>query len=161
MKIPIKRMGAHSLPLPKYETKGAAGFDLRAVEFHGPYTRLWNEQAKELLLCSDIYPGERISFGCGFAFAIPDGYELQIRGRSGLARKGIVVVGGVGTVDSDFRAAPIVTLMNLSKTPFIVWQGDRIAQAVVAPVVQVEWNVVEDLGTTERGDGGFGSTGTK
>lgn len=136
---------AADLPLPAYETAGAAGMDLRAA-IDAPVT---------------LAPGERAAVPTGIAIALPDGYEAQVRARSGLARRhGIAMVNAPGTVDSDYRGELQVILVNLGQEPFTVGRGDRIAQMVVAPVARVAWEEVASLGQTARGGGGFGSTGT-
>ena len=129
--------------MPTQATKGAAGFDLKSVE-----TRT-------------IYPGERATIATGLAMAIPAGYEGQVRPRSGLAAKnGITVLNTPGTVDSDYRGEVKVILYNSeSHKPFEIKIGDRIAQMVIQAVPQVEFELVESLDETERGAGGFGSTG--
>ncbi len=132
------------LPLPAYETAGAAGMDLRAA-VDAPVT---------------LAPGERAAVPTGIAIALPEGYEAQVRPRSGLARRhGISMVNTPGTVDSDYRGEIQVTLINLGQEPFTLGRGDRIAQMVVAPVTRVAWDEVEALDETARGAGGFGSTG--
>lgn len=134
------------LPLPEYATQGAAGFDLRAcVPADAPVT---------------ISPGGRALISSGFAVATPPGWELQVRPRSGLAVKhGVTVVNAPGTVDSDYRGTVGICLINHGPEPFTVNRGDRIAQGVVAPAVQATMVEVESLDETERGAGGFGSTG--
>lgn len=135
---------AADLPLPAYETAGAAGMDLRAA-VPAPLT---------------LAPGDRAAVPTGIAIALPAGYEAQVRARSGLARRhGIAMVNSPGTVDSDYRGELQVLLINLGREPFTVGRGDRIAQMVVAPVARVAWEVVASLDTTTRGTGGFGSTG--
>ena len=129
--------------VPTYETPGAAGMDLRSVED------------------GILKPGERKLVPTGLALAIPEGFEMQVRPRSGLALKsGITVVNAPGTVDSDYRGAVGVILLNTSDVTFIYSAGDRIAQAVFAPVAKVfESELVDELPPTARGEGGFGSTG--
>ncbi|MDI9370518.1 MAG: dUTP diphosphatase [Synergistaceae bacterium] len=141
--VHITRDGrAKGFPLPEYATEGAAGVDLRSVE-------------DTLLL-----PGERISVGTGVRLEIPMGYEGQVRPRSGLAiRHGVTVLNAPGTIDSDYRGEIRVLLVNHGKDPFNIAAGDRIAQLVIAPVSRVEWVEAESLEATERGEGGFGSTG--
>ena len=135
---------AADLPLPSYETAGAAGMDLRAA-VEAPLT---------------LAPGERAAVPTGIAIALPEGYEAQVRARSGLARRhGIAMVNAPGTVDSDYRGELQVLLINLGAEPFTVARGDRVAQMVVAPVARVAWEEVADLDATSRGAGGFGSTG--
>ncbi len=132
------------LALPAYETGGAAGMDLRAA-VQEPVT---------------IAPGMRAAVPTGLAFAIQQGFEAQIRPRSGLALKnGITCLNTPGTIDSDYRGEVKVILINLGQEPFTIQRGDRIAQMVIAPVVQTEILEVETLDDTSRGAGGFGSTG--
>ncbi len=152
MTAPVVRFrrlaGNVDLPIPAYATAGAAGFDLRAaVPGDAP-----------LLL----RPGERLLVPTGFACAVPHGYEMQVRPRSGLAVKhGVTVTNTPGTVDSDYRGPLMVCLINLGAEPFAIRRGDRIAQAVIAPAPQLTLTEVEDLDTTVRGEGGFGSTGIR
>ena len=152
MTAPVVRFrrlaGNADLPIPAYATAGAAGFDLRAaVPGDAP-----------LLL----RPGERLLVPTGFACAVPHGYEMQVRPRSGLAVKhGVSVANTPGTVDSDYRGPLMVCLINLGAEPFSISRGDRIAQAVVAPAPQLTLIEVEHLDVTVRDEGGFGSTGTK
>jgi dUTP pyrophosphatase len=130
------------LPLPAYATSGAAGMDITAAE------------------SLTLRPGKRHAVATGFAFAIPDGYEVQVRPRSGLALKhGITCLNTPGTIDSDYRGEVKVILANLSDKDFVINIGDRIAQIVVAPVTQGIMCEVEALDDTDRGTGGFGSTG--
>ena len=134
------------LPLPSYETAEAAGMDLRAaVPEDAPLT---------------LKPGERELVPTGFAMAIPLGFEVQIRPRSGLALKhGIGLVNAPGTVDSDYRGEIKIILINLGQEDFEISRGMRIAQMIIAPVLQVAIEPVESLNNTTRGAGGFGSTG--
>lgn len=105
-----------------------------------------------------LYPLDRVTLPTGVRISLPDGYEAQVRGRSGLNRKqGIVVP--VGTIDADYRGEIGVVLYNLSREPVTIMHGDRIAQLVICPVIQAEWEQVENLDKTDRGEGGFGSTG--
>jgi len=135
---------AADLPLPVYATPGAAGMDVHA--------------AVESALT--LEPGSVTLVPTGLSVSIPRGYELQVRSRSGLAAKhGVFALNSPGTVDSDYRGEIKVILANFSRTPFTVERGERIAQLVVARHETVDWNVVESLDTTERGSGGFGSTG--
>lgn len=130
------------LPLPTYATEHAAGLDVTAAE--------------ELVL----QPGQRHAVATGFAIAIPEGFEVQVRPRSGLALKhGITCLNTPGTIDSDYRGEVRVILANLGTEPFEVRRGERIAQLVPAPVLQAAFVEVEQLAETERGTGGFGSTG--
>ena len=146
--VPIRlRRLAHNadLPLPSYATQGAAGMDLVAA-VTDPIV---------------IGPGQRALIPTGLAIALPPGYELQIRPRSGLAlRQGIVLPNSPGTIDEDYRGEVQVILLNTGQEDFIVERGMRIAQAVLAPVVRAEWQVTDTLDDTARGTGGFGSTGT-
>lgn len=135
-----------SLPLPSYETAGAAGADLRAN---------FPDRAPVMLL-----PGTRRLIPTGMRVEIPQGYEMQIRPRSGLALKqGLSLPNTPGTIDSDYRGPLGVIVINLGDEPIRIAHGDRIAQAVIAPVIQASFEVVQDLTDTERGSGGFGSTG--
>jgi len=133
------------LPLPAYMSHGAAGADVvAAVE-------------RDLVLA----PGERAVVPIGFALEVPPGYEVQIRPRSGLAAKhGVTCLNSPGTIDSDYRGPVGVVLVNLGREPFVVRRGDRIAQLIVAPVVQAAFREVDALAASTRGQGGFGSTGT-
>ncbi|SOC44296.1 dUTP pyrophosphatase [Rhizobium subbaraonis] len=134
------------LDLPAYETAGAAGMDLRAAV----------ETGETLVLA----PGSRALVPTGFIFEIPEGYEAQIRPRSGLAFKhGITCLNTPGTIDSDYRGEVKVLLVNLGAADFVIDRGMRIAQMVIAPVVQAQVREVTEAGATERGAGGFGSTG--
>ena len=136
---------SEGLPLPNYATAGAAGMDLLAAVAE-PVT---------------IGPGQRALIPTGLTIALPPGYELQIRPRSGLAlRHGIVLPNSPGTIDEDYRGELQVIVLNAGDAPFTVERGMRIAQAVLAPVVRARWQPVENLDETARGSGGFGSTGT-
>ena len=134
------------LPLPAYETPGAAGMDLRAaVDEDQPVV---------------LRPGARVAVPTGLAIALPPGHEAQVRPRSGLAlRNGVAPLNSPGTVDADYRGEIKVILINLGEEDFVIRRGDRIAQLVIAPVVQATWREVDSLDETERGGGGFGSTG--
>ncbi|MDA9020310.1 dUTP diphosphatase [Flavimaricola sp.] len=137
-----------SLPLPSYQTAGAAGADICAN--FPPDQRTGVE----------IPPGARALVPTGIAVAVPAGYEMQLRPRSGLALKhGITLPNSPGTIDSDYRGPLGVIVMNAGATPFHICHGDRIAQAVIAPVVQASFVVARELDKTDRGGGGFGSTG--
>ena len=136
--------GCEDLPLPAYATASAAGVDLPAAVTE-PVTLL---------------PGERRLIPTGLRIALPEGYEAQVRPRSGLAmRHGIGMVNSPGTIDADYRGEIQVILINLGQEPFTVRRGDRIAQMVVAPVTRVAWVVADSLDETARGEGGFGHTG--
>lgn len=132
------------LKLPHYASELAAGMDIGAA-VQNPVT---------------IEPGERELIPTGFAVALPPNYELQVRPRSGLAIKhGITVINSPGTIDADYRGEIKVGLINLSKEPFTIQRGDRIAQVILAPVCQANLHVVDSLDQTTRGAGGFGHTG--
>ena len=143
--VPLKRLtNGADLALPQYETAGSAGADIRAA-VDAPLR---------------LEPGQRALVPAGFAMALPAGYEAQVRPRSGLAVKnGITVLNAPGTIDSDYRGEVRVPLINLGDEAFTVERGMRIAQLVIAPVVQAGFGEVADLSETERGAGGFGSTG--
>jgi dUTP pyrophosphatase len=142
MKVKVINKSKHALP--NYETMCSAGLDLRAC-IDAPYT---------------LQPLERTLIKTGLFLEIPAGFEAQVRPRSGLAlKKGITVLNAPGTIDADYRGEVGVILINLSKQPFVIEDGDRIAQLVFAKVTQAEWELTEDLSKTERGEGGFGSTG--
>ena len=137
---------SHDLSLPIYQSELAAGMDV--------------ESAIEKSYILD--PGEIHLFATGLQIAIPNGYEIQVRPRSGLAVKhGVTVINSPGTIDADYRGEVQVALINLSQTAFTVNRGDRIAQLVLAPVVQAQLELVKELDETGRGTGGFGHTGLK
>ena len=145
--IAVRRLPhAEGLSLPAYETSGSAGMDLRAaVPQEAPLT---------------LRPGARGLVPTGLCMAIPQGYEVQVRPRSGLAAKaGVTCLNTPGTIDSDYRGEVQVILINLGAEDFVVRRGDRIAQMVVAPVAQAAWSEADSLDETARGAGGFGSTG--
>jgi dUTP pyrophosphatase len=134
------------LQLPAYETALSAGMDLRAAV-----------PANEPMV---VAPGERVLAPTGLTIALPAGYEAQVRPRSGLALKhGVTCLNTPGTIDADYRGEVKVILINLGQEPFTITRGERIAQMVIAPVTQGAWDVVDTLGETARGAGGFGSTG--
>ena len=134
------------LDLPAYETAGSAGMDVRAaVPDREPVV---------------LAPGQRAMVPTGLSVGIPEGYEIQVRPRSGLAAKhGLTCLNTPGTIDSDYRGEIKVILINLGAEPFTIQRGERIAQLVLAPVTRLAWAQVEQLGETARGAGGFGSTG--
>jgi len=137
-----------SLPLPAYQTAGAAGADVCAN---------FPPEAREGIT---LAPGARALLPTGLCMAIPAGFEVQVRPRSGLALKhGVTVANAPGTIDSDYRGPLGVILVNLGSEPFHIAHGDRIAQLIVAPVVQAGFDLAESLDETARGAGGFGSTG--
>lgn len=146
IKISFTQERKSDVPLPKYMTEGSSGLDL----------------------CADvddfitINPQEVVSIPTGLRLEIPQGYEGQVRPRSGLAAKfGVTVINTPGTIDSDYRGEVKVLLINMSKLPFIVHRGDRIAQIVFSPIMRAELEFYEQLVETKRGEGGFGHTGTK
>ena len=137
---------AKDLPLPVYATEGSAGMDVHA--------------AVDVTLT--IAPSQIVMVPTGLSMAVPRGFECQVRSRSGLAAKhGVFALNAPGTIDSDYRGEVKVILANMSAEPFQVERGMRIAQLVVARHEHVQWNVVESLEETSRGDGGFGSTGVE
>lgn len=147
MKIPFKRLSnGAGLPLPAYQTQGSAGMDLcAAVEVD-----------------CEIASGARRLVPCGFSVAIPEGYEGQVRSRSGLALKyGVAVLNSPGTIDSDYRGEIGIVLVNHGERPFLVSRGMRIAQLVISQVEKAEWAEVAELPETARGEGGYGHTGEK
>jgi dUTP pyrophosphatase len=141
--IQLRRLPhGEGLPPPAYATAGAAGLDVVAAE------------------ALTLAPGARAAVATGFAIAIPDGYEVQVRPRSGLALKhGVTCLNTPGTIDSDYRGEVKVILVNLGDAPFPIARGERIAQLVPAPVQRATLAIVETLDDTDRGSGGFGSTG--
>ena len=144
MKIKIINRSTH--PLPSYETLASAGMDLRAC-LDQPLT---------------LQPLERAMIKTGLFMELPIGYEAQVRPRSGLAaKKGITVLNSPGTIDADYRGEIAVILVNLSNEAFTISPGERIAQMIVAKHERAEWEEVQELNQTERGAGGFGSTGVK
>lgn len=145
--IAVRRLPhAEGLPLPAYETPGSAGMDLRAAV----------PEDQPIVL----HPGARVLAPTGLCMAIPLGFEVQIRPRSGLAAKhGVTCLNTPGTIDSDYRGEVQVILINLGAEDFVIRRGERIAQMVAAPVAQAAWNEVDSLDETARGVGGFGSTG--
>jgi len=144
-KIQIKKLSS-SVSIPKYETSGSSGMDVAAY-------------IKNDII---INPGEKAIIATGFSLAIPKGFEVQIRPRSGLAaKKNITVLNTPGTIDADYRGEIKVILINLGNEKFTVQSGERIAQMVVCPVVQADLEEIKELSNTDRGSGGFGSTGIK
>jgi dUTP pyrophosphatase len=144
--VEIKCRAAAGAHLPEYKTEGAAGADVCALSEH-PVT---------------IESGCTEIIHTGLSFEIPQGYEIQVRPRSGLAAKNsVTVLNTPGTIDSDYRGELMVILINLGKKPFVVNSGDRIAQIIVAPVTRGSFTASDELGETARGTGGFGSTGVR
>lgn len=145
VRISIQRLpGNDDLELPAYETEHASGMDLRAA----------------VTETTVLQPGARFAVPTGICIAIPPGYEGQVRPRSGLAlREGISMINTPGTIDADYRGEIKVLLINLGEKPFPISRGDRIGQLIVAPVARVEWQELQSLDVTLRGEGGFGHTG--
>lgn len=144
MNVQIINKSKH--PLPEYATKLSAGMDVRA-----------NLSESKTLL-----PMERALIPTGLFMAIPEGYEAQVRPRSGLAiKKGVTVLNSPGTIDADYRGELCIILVNLSNEPFVIEDGERIAQIIFARCEQAEWQITNQLEETERGAGGFGHTGAK
>lgn len=142
----VKIINKSNYPLPEYKTPGSAGVDLYA-NLDTPFT---------------LEPLKRTLIPTGICIALPEGYEAQIRPRSGLAAKhGITVLNAPGTIDYDYRAEIKVILVNLSDQPYVITPGERIAQMVIAKYEKIEFEEVNELDETERGTGGFGSTGKK
>jgi dUTP pyrophosphatase len=143
MKVIFKKINANAKS-PAYMSAGAAGCDVSAC-IETPVV---------------LQPGDRAAVGTGLQFEIPQGFEIQVRPRSGLAfKEGLTVINAPGTIDSDYRGEVKVLLVNLSQKPVTVSTGERIAQLVVSPVIQAEWQEETVLSETHRGEGGFGSTG--
>ena len=145
-KLKIRIVNTSSLPLPQYSTPLSAGMELRA-DIEVPLT---------------IAPMGRVLVPTGIRIELPEGYEAQIRPRSGLAAKhGVTVLNTPGTIDADYRGEIKVILVNLSDTPFTIERGERIAQMVISSYTRAEWIETDELGESERGEGGFGHTGVK
>lgn len=144
--VPITRLSeaTDDIPLPLYMSPGSAGMDVCAAVTED----------------TPLHPQQVFAVPTGFAIAVPDGYEAQLRARSGLAMKhSIVLPNAPGTIDSDYRGEVKVLLLNLGTETFVVRRGDRIAQLVISPVVRADWKLVDQFPGTDRGAGGFGSTG--
>jgi dUTP pyrophosphatase len=145
LRVPIRRLpGSDDLPLPAYQTAHAAAMDVAAA----------------VASAVTLAPGAIALVPCGFALAVPEGYEAQLRPRSGLASKhGVTIVNTPGTIDADYRGEVKVAVINHGPAPFTVERGMRIAQMLIVPVPRVTWEPVTDLPETSRGAGGFGHTG--
>lgn len=162
-KVKVEVINKSNNFLPEYETSAAAGLDLRADFSIGVadkylYGSAFDEERNVLL----IFSGGRALVPTNLYTAIPEGYEVQIRPRSGLALKeGVTVLNTPGTIDADYRNGWGIILINFSDEVFEINQGDRIAQAILSKVDQIEWAPVQELSSTDRGLGGFGSTGVK
>lgn len=145
-KVKVRIVNRRGGSLPQYATEGAAGMDVRAA-LEEPLT---------------IMPGERKLVSTGLSVELPSGFEMQLRPRSGLALKhGITLLNSPGTIDADYRGEIGVIMANLGSEPFVINDGDRICQAVVASYARVEWERADTLTVTERGEGGFGHSGVK
>ncbi len=145
LSVSIRRLpGYEDIPLPEYQTESSAAMDIHAA-------------TNETLT---LEPGAIALIPTGFAMAVPEGYEAQIRPRSGLAVKhGVTVINSPGTIDSDYRGEVKIALVNLGSESFEITRGMRIAQMLIAPVPRINWQIAEELPSTERGAGGFGHTG--
>jgi dUTP pyrophosphatase len=144
MQVTVKVVNNSQNPVPSYATSGSAGMDLKA----------------NVENAITLNPGQRVLIPTGLHIQLPEGYEAQIRPRSGLALKhGITVLNAPGTIDSDYTGDVGVILFNAGSEPFVINNGDRIAQMVIAQYAKANWKVVKTLETTERGDGGYGHTG--
>ncbi len=144
LSVKIKRLENFKGELPQYQSAGASGFDVRA-QLGTPLT---------------IKPGERALVPTGLSFEIPLGFEIQARPRSGLAAKnGLTVLNTPGTIDADYRGEVKIILINLGQENMIINDQERCAQLVIAPIIQAQFEVADELSSTERGAGGFGSTG--
>ncbi len=144
LKIKIKTLENFKGDLPRYQSAGASGFDVRA----------------QLSAHMTLRPGERAMIPTGLSFEIPLGYEIQSRPRSGFAAKqGLTVLNTPGTIDADYRGEVKIIVINLGQEPILIQDQERVAQLVLAPVIQAQFELVNELSDTERGAGGFGSTG--
>lgn len=144
IKVQLKKWPHFKGELPAYQSQGASGFDIRA-------------QIQETVV---LKPGERAMIPTGLSFEIPLGFEIQARPRSGWAAKeGLTVLNTPGTIDADYRGEVKIILINLGREAITIKDQDRVAQLVIAPVIMADFSLVEELGSTERGAGGFGSTG--
>lgn len=142
-KIQVKLKKIHQdAVIPMYATKGSAGFDLYSTDLY------------------ELKPDETVLINTGLSIEIPVGYELQIRTRSSMAYKyGVIVLNSPGTIDSDYRGEIKVILKNISNHTYIICKGDRVAQGIIKEIIQASFIEVKELDTTDRGEGGFGSTG--
>jgi dUTP pyrophosphatase len=156
----IKIKTKEAVVLPKYESIGASGMDIRAYKYSLPdQLEKENEFLEEGFI---LKPHERVLIKTGIQIEIPQNTEIQIRPRSGLALKhGITLTNAIGTIDEDYRGDVGVILLNTSNKEFIIKKNDRIAQIVLVPVLKFKWNVVTEISETKRGEGGFNSTGKK
>jgi dUTP pyrophosphatase len=144
LQVPVHRLKHAPDLLPAYATPGSAGMDVRAA----------------ISLPVTLEPMQRALIPTGLVMMLPEGYECQVRARSGLSIKhGVTLINGVGTIDSDYRDEVKVALVNLSTEPFTIQPGDRVAQLVIAPVTQIEWQAHDEVQRVNGRNGGFGSTG--
>ncbi len=142
--LEVKKLAHFKGELPKYQTAWASGIDVRAC----------------LDAALTLMPGERTLIPTGLSFAVPAGFEMQVRPRSGLAiKEGLTLLNTPGTVDADYRGEVKIIVINLGQKPFVIQDQERIAQLVICPVVQAELQLVDELSETKRGEAGFGSTG--
>ena len=167
MNVKIRREN-NTIPLPEYKTIDSAGFDLVAYSFKGLYAGEKKADLDQVMIDKQkkgfltLRPHERLLIGTGLYMQIPSGYELQIRPRSGLAyKKGLTVVNSPGTIDADYRGEIGIVLINTTSSLINVQLGERVAQGVLNKIEQALWEEVDELDSTVRGEGGFGSTGTK
>lgn len=161
MKVKIINKSGHELP--EYKTTLSAGCDIRCVNFKDASIEAGTVKFQETEgggVCAFMYPNSRVMFKTGLHIQLPEGYEAQIRGRSGMNKKTDIRI-ALGTIDADYTGEIGIIAENNSNRTCAISEGDRIAQMIIAPVVQAEWEDVKELNETKRGDGGFGSTGTK
>lgn len=170
-KIVVNVINKSNNPLPKYETAGAAGFDIRVdlshitpnepIEVYGDVEVIWAGEGHTVSMIR-IAPRSRASLPTGIFTAIPEGWQVSCRPRSGMAlKKGLTLVNTPGTIDADYRGEWHLPVINLGLEDVYIEDGERICQGILEPVYHIEWNEVSSLDETERGDGGFSSTGTK
>ena len=165
MKVKFKKLNLGKyLAVPQYATEGSAGFDLMIDNFKKYYLGRDNKEVSFLREIREDYiylhPGDRLLVGCGFSIAVPKGYMMDVRTRSGMALKqGLVVANSPGTIDEDYRGEVGVILINQSGIEIKLNIGDKIAQGVIIKYEKAEFEMVDDLDETDRGEGGFGSTG--
>lgn len=145
-----------SVVLPEYKSDGASGMDICFFPYTADCIDGFDKDKEPYCL---LRPNQVKLLRTGLSFEIPEGYELQVRARSGLSSRGVLLANGIGTIDSDYRGEVLVPLLNVNEMPFKIKDGDRIAQIVIVPVTQCTLFEVEELSYTVRGKGGFGSTG--
>jgi dUTP pyrophosphatase len=152
LNVKVKKLTDYAV-VPAYQSEGASGFDLYAFISNA-------EKLSQTKISAQLDPNRMISLGTGLVFDIPKGYEMQIRSRSGMARKGLIVMNQPGTIDSDYRGEVRILLYNSSPKPIKIEEGMRVAQGVIAPVIQADLELVDEVSATVRDTGGFGSTDT-